>query len=84
MKTLSIKVGKASDESIFHYFTQLLGLRANCMLTFHTVSEVASERYGDVGAVVLANALKRTKELLVLNLSIRTLVTLVELPYFKL
>ena len=69
MKTLSIKVGKASDESISPLFHSIARPESKLrMLTFHTVSEVASERYGDVGAVVLANALKRTKELLVLNL----------------
>ena len=69
MKTLSVKVGKASDESISPLFHSIARPESKLrMLTVHIVSEVASERYGDVGAVVLANALKRTKELLVLNL----------------
>ena len=36
MKTPSVKVGKASDESISHYFTQLLGLRASCACLLFT------------------------------------------------
>ena len=36
--------------------------------SIHTISEDASERFGDVASVVLANALSHTNELLVLNL----------------
>ena len=69
MKTISIKVGKASDESISPLFHSIARPESKLrMLTVYTFSEVASERYGDVASVVLANALKRTKELLVLNL----------------
>ena len=69
MKTISIKIGKANDESISPLFHSIARPESKLrMLTVHTISEEASERYGDVASVVLANAITHTKELLVLNL----------------
>eukprot|EP00943_MAST-04B_sp_MAST-4B-sp1_P004567 g4567.t1 len=69
IKTISIKVGKANDESVSPLFHSIARPESKLrMLTVHTISEDANERFGDVASVVLANALSHTNELLVLNL----------------
>lgn len=70
LRTLSLKVGKTNDASMVPLFTAL-GKKENVirMLTFATYSEEEDERFGDKAAVVLAQSLKKNKELLILSLS---------------
>jgi Ran GTPase-activating protein (RanGAP) involved in mRNA processing and transport len=69
VKTITLRVGKTSDESMLPLFRTLSKPDSPVrMLTFTTKSEEESERFGDRAAIALSQHLEKNKELLVLNL----------------